>query len=280
MQCYNNEAGELGVKASHRALAAAQITADQFTHIITVSCTGFYAPGFDIEIINRLGLPRTVQRTHVGFMGCHGAMNALRVAQAFADRQPSARILVCAVELCSLHFQYGWAPDKLVANSLFSDGAAALIMAGDESAVKTRCGLHKGSGSVIVEDTADAMRWYIGDNGFQMQLSSQVPNIVANTLANWLSSWLRQYDIAVGDITNWAVHPGGPRILDAVEQCLQLPESALLASRTVFEQCGNMSSPTVLFIIEELLRAKASGPCVVLGFGPGLTIEAALLLLD
>lgn len=295
MTCYSNEAGALALEASRRALESACMRADEVTHLITVSCTGFYAPGFDCELINRLPLPRNTQRTHVGFMGCHGAMNGLRVALAFAESQPSAVILLCAVELCSLHFQYGWHADRLVANSLFSDGAAAMVLKSEcapgsdrseperearHGAGVTRLGRHIASGSFVIEDTAEAMQWGIGNHGFEMHLSSQVPNIVGSRLPGWLANWLAEHQLSISDINGWAVHPGGPRVLDAVEDCLSLHADALATSRAVLADCGNMSSPTVLFIVERLSKAGTTGPCVILGFGPGLTMEAALLMLE
>jgi len=213
---------------------------------------------------------------HVGFMGCHGAINGLRVAQAFADGQPAAHVLLCAVELCSLHYFYGWDPKKLVANSLFADGAAAVVGVSDSlrSAADWRV---TATGSCLFSHTAYAMTWDIGDHGFEMSLSTRIPGLIAANLRPWVESWLAQQDLRIEQVATWAVHPGGPRILSAVEESLGLDRDALAVSREVLATFGNMSSPTLLFILERLRRRQAPRPCVALGFGPGLVVEAALL---
>jgi predicted naringenin-chalcone synthase len=284
MQCYTREVLALALTSCRRALADSGIECDTITHLITVSCTGFFAPGFDVQLIEELPLKRDTERTHIGFMGCHGAMNALRVARGLIEARPENVVLVCAAELCSLHFQYEWTPDNVVANALFSDGAAALIM---RSAPPPSTGGANGgfgvnvsaSGSFVVPNTADEMTWNIGDHGFKMRLAATVPDIVSEWLPGWIKGWLGRLGYSLSDISGWIVHPGGPRILDAVESCLELREGSLAASRAILSECGNMSSPTVLFILERM-RRSLKGPCVMLGFGPGLTIEAALLSSD
>ena len=266
----------LAVSAARAALADAGVSASSITHIVTVSCTGFRSPGMDHGLLEELPLSRSVRRCNVGFMGCHGALNALDVASAWAARQPDAKILLCAAELCTLHFQYGWNGDNVLANSLFADGAAALVAVGRAESPRHAWRL-VASGSFVVPDTQDAMTWQIGDNGFIMTLSALVPDLIEAHLYNMLARWLRDFGLRVSDITNWIVHPGGPRILDAVSASLDLPDSALSDSREVLAEYGNMCSPTVLFILERMLRRQAQGPCVMLAFGPGLTIEAALL---
>lgn len=277
MRYYAAEIPALATQACRNALFAADIQeTNTVSHLVTASCTGFHAPGFDVALIEQLPLSLSTMRTHVGFMGCHGGMNALRVATAYAAADPAATILVCAAEACSLHFQYGWGPDRLVANSLFSDGAAAFVVRADSAASELEM---VASGSCIVPGTAEHMQWRIGDHGFEMHLSTQVPAVIEESLPGWLDNWLAQEGYSVADIAHWAVHPGGPKILDAVESCLDLHCDALSLSRRILSECGNMSSPTVFFILAELLATKATGPCLMLGFGPGLTIEAALLQL-
>jgi predicted naringenin-chalcone synthase len=232
-----------------------------------------HAPGFDFDVIRELGLPATVARTHVGFMGCHGALNGLRVARAFAA-DPHARVLTCAVELCSLHYHYGWDPERMVANALFADGAAAVVGAGSGPAGAWRL---VANGSVVIPNSADAMSWSVGDHGFEMTLSRAVPQLIGTHLRPWLVEWLAGQGVALADVAGWAVHPGGPRVLDAVVQALDLDAAALEASRSVLADYGNMSSPTVLFIVERLMRRRLTGPVVMLGFGPGLVAEAALV---
>lgn len=273
MVAYNEFADRLSIVASRQALLNARVEPSEITHLITVSCTGFAAPGFDLNLLKELPLKRNTFRTHIGYMGCHGTMNALRVAQGFLSADSSARILLCATEVCSIHFQYGNTPDDLVANSLFADGSAALVMSNEGGDLR-----YVDSASYVVADSDDAMRWRIGDNGFTMSLSSQVPRLVEEHLPRFLEDWLRKHDLSVDDIYSWAVHPGGPRILDAVESSLRLAPDAVAESREVLAHCGNMSSPTVLFVLQRILMRKEHRfPCVALAFGPGLTIEAALL---
>jgi predicted naringenin-chalcone synthase len=273
MRRYDEEASKLAIAASKQALHNADFNAADITHVITVSCTGFSAPGFDLQLVKSLGMSKHIYRTHVGFMGCHGAMNALRVAEGFCASNPNAIVLLCATEICSIHFQYGWTTDNLIANSLFADGAAALIIGNRPSKIN-----YAKSISYVVPDSSDAITWQIGDNGFAMSLSVAVPSLIEAYLPHFLSQWLERSGLALQQIQTWAVHPGGPRILEAVERCLNLSPDALTASRKVLADCGNMSSPTVLFILENLLKTAPISPCLMLGFGPGLTIEAALFL--
>jgi len=279
MRHYIAGARPLALAASRQALERARWAAGTITHLVTVSCTGFHAPGVDIDLIHGLRLPPCTLRTHLGFMGCHGMLNGLRVARAFAGADQDARVLLCAVELCSLHYHYGWDPQKMIANAIFADGAAAVVGAWSGAAGdRTDAGLWRlaDSGSCVFPGSADAMTWTVGDHGFEMTLSKKVPGLIAVHLRPWLMAWLGQQDVALDEVASWAIHPGGPRILDAVEDTLNLPTGATSASREVFAQYGNMSSPTVLFILERLRQGRAPRPCVALGFGPGLTVEAAL----
>jgi predicted naringenin-chalcone synthase len=275
MRRYVEEARPLARHAAGQALEQSGVGPDEITHLVTVSCTGFSAPGVDCGLIHDLRLAPTVQRVQVGFMGCHGAVNGLRVAQAFTDSQAEARVLLCALELCSLHYFYGWDPKKLVANSLFADGAAALVGTNDASG-EPGTWRATATSSCLFPQTAYAMTWDIGDHGFEMSLSTRVPGLIAGHLRPWLESWLGRHGLDVASVGSWAVHPGGPRILSAVEECLELPPEALAVSREVLGEFGNMSSPTLLFILERLRRRRAPRPCIALGFGPGLVVEAAL----
>lgn len=273
MESYKQHASTLAHQAASEALADAGVEPGQVTQLVTVSCSGFYAPGFDVSLIQGLPLDAQVGRTHVGFMGCHGALNGLRVARMMADADPSACVLLVAVELCSLHYQYDWTPQRIVSNSLFADGAAALVLrGGDSDGLPVR-----DNWSHVAPDSVDAMTWNIGDHGFEMTLSPEVPTLIDQTLPTQMQAWLARHDLTIETVRNWAVHPGGPKILEACESALNLPPSALAASRTTLSKYGNMSSPTVLFVLRELLRSNGPGPTVMLGFGPGLAIEAALV---
>lgn len=289
MRHYRNEAVPLALQACRRALADAAMAPEAITHLVTVSCTGFSAPGVDLALIEAVPLRPDVARTHVGFMGCHGALNGLRVAQAFVEADPRACVLLCAVELCSLHLQEGWHPDHIVANALFADGAGAVVAVAAEPEAGR---LHlRACGSTVVPASADAMAWIIEDHGFSMALSARVPGLIAARLRPWLETWLAGHGQSLATVRHWAVHPGGPRILTAVQESAGLEPGRLEGSREVLRSCGNMSSATVLFILQRLLglpaelptagagpgAGAASGPCLALGFGPGLTVEAALL---
>ncbi len=273
MAYYEQQALKLAEPAAAAALENASIRPEAITHLVTVSCSGFEAPGVDIGLISRLGLSAGVTRTNVGFMGCHGAFNGLRVAQAFAASNPKARVLVVCVELCSLHQQYSTDPQQIVANALFADGAAAIVVQG--GAHPSNWGLLDQQ-SLILKDTEDMMSWRIRDNGFEMTLSPSVPDLIRKDLRNWLDAWLPKSGLTLAGIRSYAVHPGGPRILNAVIEGLELPGEALDASRGILSEYGNMSSPTILFILDRLRSMGAETPCLALAFGPGLTIEAAL----
>ncbi len=271
---YAVDAPLLAAEAATEALANAGIEPSRVTHIITVSCTGFMAPGLDTALIKTLGLSRQAQRTHIGFMGCHGAINGLRVAKAFADADPTARVLVVAVELCSLHFHYGSHPEQMVANALFADGAAAMVIGPGSTDLPRLAGF----GSCIVPDSEDAMTWRIGDHGFEMTLSARVPDLLRTHLRGWIDPWLHQNGLSREAVQGWAIHPGGPRIVGTVEEVLELPKGSTDASRSVLADHGNMSSPTVLFILGELKRRGVPRPHVALGFGPGLVAEGMVVM--
>lgn len=287
MRLYEAHSGPLAVEAAQKALDDAGLNPREVTHLVTVSCSGFSAPGFDIALINLLPLSRSVVRVHVGFMGCHGVLNGLSVARAFIEANPNACVLVTAVELCTLHHQYGWDRDQLVANALFADGAAAVVCRGESSDAATlrRAATLRGGaglrvaaqGSIVVSGSEDLMSWRIGDHGFHMTLSGRVPDCIQQNLLPWLTQWLAAAGCDLSEVGGWAVHPGGPRILQACESTLNLSEDKLSHSREILRQFGNMSSPTVLFILERLRNLRPPFPWLLLGFGPGLTIEALLL---
>ena len=273
MEVYEERAFPLALRAAASAIERSGLSGEDITHLVTVSCSGFAAPGVDLQLIKFLSLPATVERAHIGFMGCHGALNGLRVARAFANADPTANVLLSAVELCSLHYHYGWDPEQVVANALFADGSAALV--------GSQCDVNEGwsiaaTGAYRFPDSEDAMTWRIRDHGFVMSLSPKIPKLIAEHLRTWTESWLGKQGLALGDIGSWAVHPGGPRILSSVAAALDLERSALTISRDVLREYGNMSSPTILFILDRLQRAKAPLPCVALAFGPGLAAEAVL----
>ncbi|MFM8215385.1 MAG: type III polyketide synthase [Pirellula sp.] len=288
MEVYAQHAGPLISKTSQLAIERSGIPPSRITHVVTVSCTGFVAPGLDHALIQAHKLRETVQRVHVGFMGCHAMVNGLRVAQSICQADGDAVVLVSSVELCSIHQQYSEDPEQIVANSLFSDGSASAIVVPYRQALAMPqvdpSWRMVSSLSLKVPDSADLMTWKIGDHGFQMTLSSQVPKRIEEELRAPLETWLGTLGVSTKEIKQWVVHPGGPRILDAVEEAMGLGSESLSASRETLANYGNMSSPTIVFIMEEILKRSESeglprekGLWLVLGFGPGLHAEAMLL---
>ena len=286
---YASEAPLLAIASSKDALQQSGITAAEITHLVTVSCTGFSAPGVDIELIDKLGLPSTTQRVQVGFMGCHGAVNGLRVCRGLLAADPDAKILMCSVELCSLHYQYGFDPDRIVSGALFADGSASVVLQSstetlslDDSAVvvpspNQGMGRVVATGSCLVPNSRDAMTWRIGDTGYEMTLSARVPGLIEANLKDYLTGWLADQGETIDSIQGWAVHPGGSRILSATQDSLSLCDDDLATSRGVLSDHGNMSSSTMLFILSRFAKAERPKPWLMLGFGPGLEIEVALI---
>jgi predicted naringenin-chalcone synthase len=277
MAYYAEHAPPLALQAAERALESASVRPAEITHVVTVSCTGFDAPGIDVALLKALQLRPTTERVQVGFMGCHGAINGLRTARAIALSDPAATVLLCAVELCSLHYRFQWDPKRIVANALFGDGAAAVVGhgRGDDVSDAWRVGA---TGSCLIPESDDAMSWRIGDFGFEMTLEASVPELIRRHLRPWLSEWLARQGQSLESIASWAIHPGGPRILGAIEESLGLTREATAVSREILAQHGNMSSPTVLFIVDRLRQMAAPRPCVALGFGPGMFADAALFV--
>lgn len=281
MKQYAQDAPTLAKKVVDVALEQTSLPPSAITHLITVSCTGFVAPGFDIDLIHHVPLRPDIARTHIGFMGCHGAMNGLRIANHIAQADSNSIVLLCATELCSLHYQYDFQPDQIIANALFADGAAAMVITSSQPAAESLdvSPVLLGNGSFLFANTRDAMTWQISDHGFAMTLSPRVPELIKASLPSWLSRWLATFDLSLADIEHWAIHPGGPKIMDAVIEALELSPNAADCSRDVLKKYGNMSSPTSLFVLQEMQNRSLHGYCVMLGFGPGLAVEAALLKL-
>lgn len=269
---YREAAGRLANAASRDALAASEIAADRVTHLVTVSCTGADSPGLAHDLIDQLGLSPQVSRTHVGFMGCHGAINGLAVGGAFVAADPGAVVMVVCAEVCSLHYHIGGRWDQQVANAIFADGAACAV-------VGRRPGMPvvRAFGSRVFPKTQDLMSWTIGDHGFRMGLSPRVPAVLRRQVREWLEPWLAAEGLGLADISGWAVHPGGRDILEAVRLGLGLADDALAESRAVLDGHGNMSSATVLWVMDALLGRGVVGPIAALAFGPGMSGEAMLL---
>src|SRR5690606_13972121 len=241
------------------------------THLVVSSCTGFTAPGLDQVIARRLGLALTVERVVIGFMGCYAGVTALRTAGHIVRSDPSARVLVVAVELCTLHLQTTDRLDSLLAMSQFADGAAAALVTAEGPGLALRDGL-----SMTLDDSQDLITWTIGDTGFAMELSGEVPGRLAEALGDGRVQDAITGGRPVNALDAWAIHPGGKSIVDAVERGLGLSPEKVAASRAVLQEFGNMSSATVLFVLERLLAERPDSG-VALAFGPGLAMEGLRL---
>jgi predicted naringenin-chalcone synthase len=287
---YAEHASRLYLEAGRAALAATPgLDADDVTHVITVSCTGFYAPGPDYILARDLGLPAGVQRYHLGFMGCYASIPALRLAAQLCEADASAVVLVVSVELCTLHLRSSNDPDTIVASSLFADGAGAgIVTARPPEAGERSFELDRFATRITPVGEGD-MAWKIGDHGFEMVLSNAVPAIIGDHITGALEP-LFEHDAALAGalrddtssdaVEHWAIHPGGRSILDKVEARLRLTEAQLVPARATLHDYGNMSSATVLFVLRHILdhAESADGERVAaMAFGPGLTVETALL---
>lgn len=280
MTVYQQEAKQLSLEAIAQCLdSGPSFDKQQITHLITVSCTGMYAPGLDIDLTNALGLRKDVQRTNIYFMGCQAAFNGLKVANSICQADPKAKVLLICVELCTLHFQKEMTEDSLLANSLFSDGAAAVLISG-----KTRTGLNLEMEEFVCalhpEGRKD-MAWKIGDFGFEMKLSAYVPDIIKGGIKGLTEKLLNSLKVSFDQIRHFAIHPGGKRILRFVEDELNIPVDKNESSHHVLRNYGNMSSPTILFVLKDLIHKimpnKEPEYILNFAFGPGLTLESMLL---
>lgn len=277
-QFYKKESTKLFLEVGKKLLNRnPEIEKSDITHVITVSCTGFFAPGPDFEVVKGLGLAPSTQRFHIGFMGCYAAFPAIKMAQSFCESNPSATVMVICAELCTIHFQYKSDTDNLIASSVFADGASGALISAKEP-LKTAFRIDQFASSLAYEGEQD-MAWTIGDTGFNMILSSYVPDIIASNLENVITPLLSKLSITKTEVDLWAVHPGGRAIVDKVEQSMELSKKQITASRNVLSAYGNMSSATILFVLKEILESKPDKETIVLpmAFGPGLTIETALL---
>ncbi len=262
MEVFEQSAPVLMRKAVDR-LALSEEQRAGITHVLVTCCTGFYAPGLDFEIVDHLGLSPGVERTMIGFMGCYAAINALKLARHIVRSDPKAGVLMLNLELCTLHFQETQELEQVLSFLVFADGAAASLITAREQGFAL-----DGFRAVIVPQTRGLITWKIRGLGFDMLLSGQIPGELGRAL--------HEGELMTGrdGIDLWAVHPGGRSILDAVEKGLELPTDALAASREVLSRFGNMSSATVMFVLQRIMEQAHPGQrgCAV-SFGPGLTAE-------
>ncbi|MET3577401.1 putative naringenin-chalcone synthase [Mesorhizobium robiniae] len=243
--------------------------ASRITHLIVTTCTGFSAPGIDLELVARCGLSDRVERTMIGFMGCYAAINGLKLARHIVRSDPQAKVLLVNIELCTLHLRETTELEKLLSFCLWGDGCAAALVTAEPPGIELDS-FH----CVVAHEKRDLMSWSIGDHGFDMVLSGQVPAAIHEALRT-------NRDAILGGRTTeaiglWAVHPGGRSVLDAVERALKLAPAALEPSREMLRRYGNMSSATVMFVMKEMLKALPGLLGCGMSFGPGLTAETML----
>ncbi|MEM6522685.1 MAG: type III polyketide synthase [Bacteroidota bacterium] len=268
---YAKKAVDLSLKAIKDCLPL-DFEIQQISHLITVSCTGLYAPGLDIEITYALGLSHSVERTGINFMGCYAAFNALKVANAICTNDLNAKVLVVCTELCSIHFQKEKTEDNLLANALFGDGSAAVLV---EPASLGKTGLELSSFACdLLPNGIEDMAWRVGNFGFEMKLSAYVPDVIRSGI----DMLLERLRLVSEEFEHYAIHPGGKKILNVVEQKLGINKSRNEAAHYVLREFGNMSSPTILFVLKRLMNRFSvhnNGDRVfALAFGPGLTLES------
>lgn len=276
---FAERAPALALEAATDAIERAGLEASEVTHVVTASCTGFFAPGLDHVLVRDLGLPVQTPRLAIGFMGCYAAFPALRAADAICRADADAVVLVACVELCSLHLRSSSDPDTIVASSVFADGAGAAIVTARPGVRGLRI---DALASTIAPSSEEEMAWTIGDEGFEMVLSGAVPRLVGANVVEAIQPLSPAREAATWpDVAGWAIHPGGRAILDTVQATLELDDAQLAASRAVLAERGNMSSATVLHILERELRERRDGEQVcAMAFGPGLTMESALLTMQ
>jgi alpha-pyrone synthase len=245
-------------------LALSDDERQRIRHVIVTSCTGFYAPGLDFEAVDYLHLDPSVERTVIGFMGCYAAMNALKQARHIVRSQPDDSVLVINLEICTLHMQESQDLGETLSFLIFGDGCAASLISAQPKGLELTS-----FRAITLENTKKLITWHIGDQGFDMVLSGQVPLAVGQSLQQHKQELLRDNAVSL-----WAVHPGGRSVLDAVEEALDLPCTALAASRDILRRFGNMSSATVMFVLESMMQSAPAGKVgCAMSFGPGLTAE-------
>lgn len=277
MTVYERESVVLAAEASRRALVQAGAAAAEVTHLIVTTCTGFFAPGPDIMLLEALGLRPDCQRTLIGFMGCYAGFNAMKTAGHIIGSDPEAVVLCVSVELCSLHFQKRPEFDFLIGNSLFADGAGAAVFAAPG---RDRPGLADLAASYgrVAPDSLGGMSWHIGDTGFEMRLDPGVPKTLHQHAPAFAQDLLARAGLSRGEVSRWAVHPGGRRIIEGVGEALALDDAQTRSSRAVLAANGNMSSATIFFVLAEEMKVATDTPVAALGFGPGLTMEGAVFV--
>jgi predicted naringenin-chalcone synthase len=275
MQWYQQSASQLSLEAINKCLE--NFSENTITHLITVSCTGMSAPGLDLELLELLQLPVTTFHTSVNFMGCYAAIHALKMADAFCKADKKANVLMVCTELCTLHFQKEHTIDNMTSSMLFSDGAAAVLVTGNDG--QDGLTIDHFYSTVAVKGKKD-MAWELSSKGFLMTLSGYIADLIEEDFNALVTNALAAANLDKENITHWCIHPGGKKILEAVHKSLGFNNGQLQPCYTILKEYGNMSSPTVLFVLEKIMKEwKAKSPDKIFGaaFGPGLSMETFIL---
>ncbi|WP_426446318.1 type III polyketide synthase [Paenibacillus sp. S-38] len=277
MEVYRREALPLARRAAAEALQDSGTEAGAITHLITVSCTGQFLPGLDALLVRELGLSPRTNRIPLHFLGCAAGLKAIALSGQLAAADPAARILVVSVELCSLHIQPGLTREDLFAASFFGDGAASCVIGRPN---RRHAGVFRldGDRSVLFAGTTEAMTWDVGNHGFDLYLSQEIPRLLGGNLPPELELFLGGGERPAF----WAIHPGGRGIVDTLQEMLDLTDAETAYSRGILRDCGNLSSATIFFVLRTMredLQSRGSGPAAgtAMAFGPGLTAELVRL---
>lgn len=278
MEIFQKEALRLSVKTVSQIAGFDRIK-NQVTHVITVTCTGLFAPGLDIQLIHELQLSSSIHRSSINFMGCNAAVLALKQADEICRSNGNAKILIVCVELSSIHFQKDYSDDYIVSNQLFGDGCAAVLVTADPTEFASNALIKMNEfHSLILNQGYNDMAWQLSETGFKMSLTSYVSDLINGNIKKMLND----VSIHTDEIDFWAVHPGGKKIIDGFGESLQLKEEQLRVSYDVLKNYGNMSSPTILFVLKQLLeenqQVQKGKSILAAAFGPGLSIETLKLI--
>ncbi len=284
MDVYKQKALPLAVQAAQKAFENIESSVNDFgiTHLITVTCTGMYAPGLDAELLQELNLPPDIFRTSLNFIGCNAAFPAMKIADSIVKSQSDARVLVVCVELCTIHFQPKSNSDNLLSNTIFGDGAAAIILISEDLAIEKKLKGFSITGfcPLLLPRGKELMGWNITPLNFEMILDAGIPEFLGEELEQVLARVAEKLDLKPETIDHWAIHPGGKKILDTVQRRLKMENDELKSSYEVLRNYGNMSSPTILFVLSEIFNRnpKDGETLLAMGFGPGISIEIASMV--
>ena len=276
MVLYEKHAAPLSVDAIRKCLGN-KFSSKEITHLITVSCTGMSAPGLDLQVVDILGLPKNIFRTSINFMGCYAALHGIKLADLICKTDSQARVLVVCTEICTIHFQKEPTLDNISSSLLFADGSAAALVSSDSHPTK---GIHLTDfySEVLPKGKKD-MAWELSSTGFQMTLSNYVPELIEEDFLGLTENLLKRNGLNAVDITHWCIHPGGKKILESIHKSLQFTNGQLDDCYSILNEFGNMSSPTILFVLEKIMhRLDYKDKNIIYGaaFGPGLTMETFL----